>query len=259
MDLQLQGKSVIVTGGARGIGRACAEAFAREGARVAIFDWHAEALPEAEAAIRALGADVLTLKVDVSNAEAVDAAHEHVIKSFGGIDVGFNNAGIGSSFRAIEDTSEADWDRVLNVNLKGVWLCVRAQVRHMKPRNQGTIINTTSNVAFAGAPGATPYVAAKHGIVGITRTVALELAKTNVRINAIAPGAVRTSIASNTRREGDPAFVDPFPDAIIRKGLPIGRWGEPQEIADVVVWMASARARLALGETFVIDGGFLAQ
>jgi NAD(P)-dependent dehydrogenase (short-subunit alcohol dehydrogenase family) len=259
MDLELEGKSVIVTGGARGIGRACAEAFAREGARIAIFDVNAEALPEAEAAIRELGAEVLTHHVDVSNAEAVDVAHAHVIKTFGGIDVGFNNAGIGSAFKAIEDTTEADWDRVLNVNLKGIWLCVRAQVRHMKPRNQGSIICTTSNVAFAGAPGATPYVAAKHGIVGITRTVALELATTNVRINAIAPGAVRTSIGRTTGRTGAPAFVDPFPDALIRKGLPIGRWGEPQEIADVVVWMASPRARLALGETFVIDGGFLAQ
>lgn len=254
MDLELKDKSVVITGGARGIGFACAEAFAREGARLAIFDWNAEQLAEAEKALRALGAEVITREVDVSNAEAVDAAHAHVIETFGGIDVGFNNAGIGSPFRPVEETSEEDWDRVIAVNLKGIWLCVRAQVRHMRPRNQGSIINTTSNVAFAGAPGGVPYVASKHGIVGITRTVALELAQTGVRINAIAPGAIKTPLGKSTGK-----FVDPFPDALIRKGLPIGRFGEPSEIADAVLWLASPRSNLVLGETLVVDGGFLAQ
>jgi len=254
MDLELKDKAVLICGGARGIGRACAEAFAREGARIAIFDWDAEQLAEAEAAIRAIGVEVFTQQVDVSKAEAVDAAHTRVIETFGAIDVGFNNAGIGSAFRAIEDTTEEDWDRVIAVNLKGVFLCVRAQVRHMRQRNQGAIINTTSNVAFVGSPGGTPYVATKHGIVGITRSVALELATTGVRINAVAPGAVKTTIG---KRIG--TFVDPFPDAIIRKGLPIGRFGEPSEIADAVLWLASPRSSLALGETLVVDGGFLAQ
>jgi NAD(P)-dependent dehydrogenase (short-subunit alcohol dehydrogenase family) len=254
MDLELGGKAVVICGGARGIGFACAEAFAREGARVAIFDWNAELLAEAAAAIRKIGAEVLTQQVDVSNGEAVDAAHARVIETFGGIDVGFNNAGIGSPFRPIEETSEADWDKVIDVNLKGVWLCVRAQVRHMRPRNQGAIINTASNVAFVGSPGGVAYVASKHGIIGITRSVALELAKTRVRINAVAPGTVKTPLGKSRG-----AFVDPFPDAIIRKGLPIGRLGEPSEVADAVLWLASPRASLALGETLVIDGGFLAQ
>jgi NAD(P)-dependent dehydrogenase (short-subunit alcohol dehydrogenase family) len=124
----------------------------------------------------------------------------------------------------------------------------------MRPRNRGSIINTTSNVAFTGAPGFAAYVAAKHGIVGITRTVALELAKTGVRINAIAPGTVRTSLGGEIRK-----FVDPFADALIRKGLPIGRFGEPSEIADAVLWLASPRSSFALGSTLVIDGGFTAQ
>jgi NAD(P)-dependent dehydrogenase (short-subunit alcohol dehydrogenase family) len=253
MDLELNGKTVVICGGARGIGFACAEAFAREGARVAILDWNAELLADAEAAIRAMNAEVLTRQVDVSNAAAVDAAHTHVIETFGGIDVGFNNAGIGAPFRAIEDTAEADWDKVIDVNLKGVWLCVRAQVRHMRPRNQGVIINTASNVAFVGSPGAAAYVAAKHGVIGITRSVALELASTRVRINAVAPGVVKTPLGKSKG-----TFVDPFAEALIRKGLPIGRYGEPSEVADAVLWLASPRASLALGETLVIDGGFLA-
>ncbi len=256
MDLELGGKSVLITGGARGIGFACAEGFAREGARVAILDVSADELAEAQAKLRDMGAEVITREIDVSNAAAVDAAHAYVIETFGGIDVGFNNAGIPSRFKPIEDTTDEDWDSVLGVNLRGIFLCVRAQVRHMKPRGQGVIISTASNVAFAGAPGATPYVAAKHGIIGITRTVALELAKTGVRINAVAPGAVQSSIG---RKAGWGSFVDPYPDALIRQGLPIGRMGQPHEIADAVLWLASPRSSLALGETLVMDGGFLAQ
>jgi NAD(P)-dependent dehydrogenase (short-subunit alcohol dehydrogenase family) len=254
MDLELGGKVVVICGGARGIGRACAEAFAREGARLAIFDWNAENLAETETAIRALGAEVLVRQVDVSDAEAVEVGHAQVIEKLGGIDVALNNAAINSPLRAIEDTTELDWDRVISVNLKGVWLGVRAQVRHMKPRNQGVIINTTSNVAFAGSPGAVAYVAAKHGIVGITRSVALELATTRVRINSVAPGWVQTSLGKEAQ-----AFKDPFADAVIRKGLPIGRLGEPSEVADAVLWLASPRSSFALGSTLVVDGGFLAQ
>ena len=254
MDLELDGKVVVIAGGARGIGRACAEAFAREGARLAILDWDEGGLADAAAEIEALGADVVTRRVDVSDGPSVDAAHAHVIESFGGIDVGFNNAGIITASKAIEDTSEDDWDSVIGVNLKGIWLCVRAQVRHMRPRGRGVIINTASAASFVGAPGTTPYTAAKHGILGITRTVALELATTGVRINAIAPGTVDTPLNS-VLLDND----DPFADALVRKGQPIGRNGLPREIADAVLWLASERSTFVLGSTLVIDGGFTAQ
>lgn len=254
MDLGLQGKVVVIAGGASGIGRECAEAFAAEGARIAIFDWDAEALAETAAAIGARGAEVITEQVDVSDARSVDAAHARVIESLGGFDVGFNNAAIITPSKAIEDTSEDEWDRVVAVNLKGVWLCVRAQVRHMRPRGTGVIVNMASAAALVGAPGTTPYTAAKHGVLGITRTVALELATTGVRVNAVAPGTVDTKL--NTALF---ANEDPFAEALVRQGQPIGRNAHTSEIADAVLWLASERSTFVLGSTLVIDGGFTAQ
>lgn len=254
MDYELGGKSIAVCGGGTGIGRACAVAFAREGSRVAILDWNPEALADAERELREIGGDVLTIQADVSDGQSVDAAHAAVIDAFGGIDVGFNNAGIISPAKAVEDTSDEDWNRVIAVNLTGVFLCVRAQVRHMRPRGHGVIINTASAAALVGAPGTTPYTASKHAILGITRTVALELATTGVRVNAVAPGTVETPLNSVLFDN-----EDPFADALVRKGQPIGRNARPEEIADAVLWLASSRSTFVTGSTLVIDGGFTAQ
>ena len=254
MDFELGGKSVVVCGGATGIGRACAVAFAREGSRVAILDWNPGALAEAERELLEIGGDVLTIQADVSDGQSVDAAHAAVIDAFGGIDVGFNNAGIISPAKAVEDTSDEDWNRVIAVNLTGVFLCVRAQVRHMRPRGQGVIINTASAAALVGAPGTTPYTASKHAILGITRTVALELATTGVRVNAVAPGTVETPLNSVLFDN-----EDPFADALVRKGQPIGRNARPEEIADAVLWLAGSRSTFVTGSTLVIDGGYTAQ
>jgi NAD(P)-dependent dehydrogenase (short-subunit alcohol dehydrogenase family) len=254
MDLELGGKAVVVCGGATGIGRTCASAFGREGARVAILDWNADALAVAEDELRQEGVEVVTQVADVSNADAVEAGHARVIEAFGGIDIAFNNAGIISLSKAVEDTSEEDWDRVVGVNLKGVFLCMRAQVRHMRPRGAGVIVNTASAASFVGAPGTTPYTAAKHGVLGLTRTVALELATTGVRVNAVAPGTIATPL-TGVLFDND----DPFADALVRKGHPIGRNGRQDEIADAVLWLASPRSSFALGSTLIVDGGFTAQ
>jgi NAD(P)-dependent dehydrogenase (short-subunit alcohol dehydrogenase family) len=254
MDLELDGKAVVICGGATGIGRACADAFAAEGARLAILDWNERALDAAADELRRAGTEVITQHVDVSHGASVDAAHERVIEAFGGIDVGFNNAGIITPSKAIEDTTEDDWDSVLGVNLKGIWLCTRAQVRHMRPRGQGVIINTASTAGLVGAPGTTPYTASKHGVLGITRTVALELATSGVRINSIAPATVDTPLNS-VLFDND----DPFADALVRKGQPIGRNATPREIADAVLWLASARSTFVHGSTLVVDGAFTAQ
>lgn len=254
MDLELDGAAVVVCGGATGIGRSCAVAYAREGARVAILDWNVEALADAATELSTMGAEVMTEHVDVSNSASVEAAHARVIEAFGGIDIGFNNAGIITPSKAIEDTREEDWNKVIAVNLTGIWLCVRAQVRHMRPRGRGVIVNTASAAALVGAPGTTPYTASKHGILGITRTVALELATTGVRVNAIAPGTVETPLNSVLFDN-----EDPFANALVRKGQPIGRNARPDEIADAVLWLSSPRSTFVTGSTLVIDGGFTAQ
>ena len=253
MDLELDGKGVVVCGGATGIGRACAVAFARERARVAILDWNPDGSPRPRPSCGP-GRRGGRPGVDVSDSHSVDAAHAAVIDAFGGIDVGFNNAGIISPAKAIEDTSDEDWNRVIAVNLTGIFLCMRAQVRHMRPRGRGVIINTASAASLVGAPGTTPYTASKHGILGITRTAALELATTGVRVNAVAPGTVETPLNS-VLFDND----DPFADALVRKGQPIGRNARPDEIADAVLWLASPRSSFVTGSTLVIDGGFTAQ
>jgi NAD(P)-dependent dehydrogenase (short-subunit alcohol dehydrogenase family) len=254
MDLGLAGKTVVIGGGGSGIGRATALAFAREGAHVALLDWNREHLAETETELRGAGVKVLAIQADVSSASQVTAAHQQVVAELGRIDVGFNNAGIATPSQAIEDTSEADWDAVIAVNLKGVWLSTREQVRHMRPRRAGVIINTASAAALVGAPGMTPYTASKHGILGITRTVALEVATAGIRVNSIAPATVDTPL--NGVLFDHP---DPFKDAHIRQGQPVGRNARTAEIADAVLWLASDRSTFVTGSTLVVDGGFTAE
>jgi NAD(P)-dependent dehydrogenase (short-subunit alcohol dehydrogenase family) len=254
MDLGLAGKTVVIGGGGSGIGRATALAFAREGAHLALLDWNREHLADTEAELRGAGVRVLAIQADVSSADQVTAAHQQVVAELGRIDVGFNNAGIATHSQAIEDTSEADWDAVIAVNLKGVWLSTREQVRHMRPRRAGVIINTASAAALVGAPGMTPYTASKHGILGITRTVALEVATAGIRVNSIAPATVDTPL--NGVLFDHP---DPFKDAHIRQGQPAGRNARPAEIADAVLWLASDRSTFVTGSTLVVDGGFTAE
>jgi NAD(P)-dependent dehydrogenase (short-subunit alcohol dehydrogenase family) len=254
MDLGLAGKVVVISGGGSGIGRTTALAFAREGAHVALLDWNAGHLADAAAQLREAGGKVLAIQADVSSADQVAAAHQQVAEDFGRIDVGFNNAGIITPSKAIEDTDEADWDAVIAVNLKGIWLSTREQVRHMRPQRAGVIINTASAAALVGAPGTTPYTAAKHGILGITRTVALEVATAGIRVNSIAPATVDTPL--NGALFDHP---DPFKDAHIRQGQPVGRNARPAEIADAVLWLASDRSTFVTGSTLVVDGGFTAQ
>ena len=252
MDLGLDGKVVLVTGAASGIGRATANAFAREGATLALVDRDADGL---RAAREEIGGRATVHVVDVADRAAVDRAHDEVAATHGRIDVAFNNAGVIEPVGWLHDTPEESWDRVIAVNLKGVWLCMRAQLRHMFARRDGVIVNTSSAAGLVGAPGTSPYTTAKHGVIGLTRTAALEYATHGIRVNAVAPGTVQTPMNARFSRQAD----DPFADAPVRHGHPNGRLARPEEIADAVLFLASERSTFATGSTLVVDGGYTAQ
>ena len=255
MDLGLDGKVVLVTGAASGIGRATAKAFALERATLVLVDRDAEGLRAARDEIVAAGGRATTLALDVTDSAAVDRAHDEVAVEHGRIDVAFNNAGVIEPVAWLHDTPEDSWDRVIAVNLKGVWLCMRAQLRHMFARRDGVIVNTSSAAGLVGAPGTSPYTTAKHGVIGLTRTAALEYATHGIRVNAVAPGTVETPMMDEFSRQRD----DPFADAPVRHGHPNGRLARPEEIADAVLFLASERSTFATGSTLVVDGGYTAQ
>ena len=251
----LEGKTALVTGGGGGIGRATALAFAREGARVAVADYAAGAAAETVAQINAGGGQALTLTGDVTRAEVVKAMLDDTIVAFGRLDCAFNNAGIApyqvdASGKKTAEWSEDSFDRMIAVNLKSVWLCMKAEIiQFLHQGSGGAIVNTGSIAGLIGLVTSSAYVAAKHGVIGLTKTAALEYAEQNIRVNAVCPGFIKTRMTEDTmRRRGD---------AIISH-IPNGRMGAPEEIAEMVVWLCSERASYVTGAAYNVDGGWMA-
>ena len=252
MDFGLEGKVAVVTGGASGIGRATVEALAGCGARVTALDRNPDMLARLAAEVDG----VETGEVDVASAAGVDAAIDAIAERHGRLDVAVNNAGIVGRISWFHEADEADWDRVLDVNLKGVFLCMRAELRHMYAQRSGVIVNTSSGAGLRGGPGVGQYVAAKHGVIGLTRTAALEYASLGIRVNAIAPGTIETPMNDVFAEE---RVEDPFADAVVRQLHPQGRMGTPEEVAAGIVYLASDLATFATGTVLSVDGGFTAQ
>jgi NAD(P)-dependent dehydrogenase (short-subunit alcohol dehydrogenase family) len=253
MDLGLRGKVVVVTGGASGIGLAAVRAFAAEGARVTVLDRDAAALARLAADV----AGVATERVDVAVAAEVDAAYDGVVEREGRLDVAVNNAGTNQGLGWLHETDEIHWDTVVTVNLKGVWLCMRAELRHMYAQRAGVIVNTASTVSLVGGPGVAHYTASKFGVLGLTKTAALEYAPLGIRINAVAPGTVETPMGDRFAVE---RRADPFADALVRQPHPLNRTvARPEQIADAILFLAGDRSSFATGSTLVVDGGFTAQ
>jgi NAD(P)-dependent dehydrogenase (short-subunit alcohol dehydrogenase family) len=252
MTMELEGKVGLVTGGTSGIGRETAILFARAGAKVVVAGRRETEGQETVELIRAAGGEGLFVRTDVSKADEVDQLVQKTVEKFGRLDVAFNNAGIEGVLSPIVRQSEEDWDRTIAINLKGVWLCLKYEIRQMlKHGGPGAIVNMASVLGLVGSVGAAAYSASKHAVIGLTQTAALENAKSGIRINAVCPGFIETPMA-------DRIFRAPGAHKYILSCHPIGRLGRSAEIAESVVWMCSDRASFMTGQSLVLDGGFLA-
>ena len=255
MTRNLEGKSALVTGGASGIGRATALAFAREGARVAVADIMQDAAQRTVTEIEAIGGQALAIACDVTDDDAVKAMIAATVDAFGGLDCAFNNAGIApyqvnAGGQKIADVAPEAWRRLIDVNLTGVWLCLRHEVAQMRAQGSGgVIINTASILGLIGSATSSAYVAAKHGVVGLTKVAAADHAEDNIRVNAVCPGYIETPMTEETiRRRG----------GRIMARVPMARMGKAGEIAEAVVWLCSPKASFVSGVSWAVDGGYTA-
>ena len=247
------GKVALVTGASSGIGRAAALAFAREGAKVVAADVTIEGGEETVSLIKKTGGEAIFIKTDVANAAEVEAMVNAAVSTYGRLDCAYNNAGISGKSQSIVDTTEENWDRIIAINLKGVWLCMKYEIPVMLKNGGGAIVNTASGAGLIGVKRTGAYVASKHGVVGLTKTAALECAKNGIRVNAVCPGPIETPMLMKGA-ERIPQFV---PKMI--KAQPNGRLGQPEEIAEAAVWLCSDAASFVTGLAMPVDGGYLAQ
>ncbi len=252
MATGLEGKVGLVTGGTSGIGREAAVLFAKAGVKIAVAGRREREGEKTIELIHAAGGEGLFVKTDVSKASEVEALVQTVVERFGRLDLAFNNAGVEGVWAPLTQLTEEDFDRTINVNLKGVWLCLKYEIQQMlKQGAGGAIVNMASIMGLVGAAGSSVYSASKHGVIGLTQSAALENAKRKVRVNAVCPGFIETEMADRTLRV-------PTVHKYVLSCHPIGRLGNPTEIAEAVVWMCSDHASFMTGQTMVLDGGFLA-
>jgi NAD(P)-dependent dehydrogenase (short-subunit alcohol dehydrogenase family) len=251
MTGELNGKVALVTGGTSGIGRETAVLFAKSGAKVVVAGRRQAEGNETVEMMRDAGGDGLFVKADVSNAQEVEALVQKAAEKFGRLDIAFNNAGVEGVWSPLTQQTEEDFDRTINVNLKGVWLCLKYEIKQMLKQGGGAIVNMASTMGMVGAAGSSAYSASKHGVIGLTKSAALENAKRRIRVNAVCPGFIETPMADRTLRV-------PSVHKYVVGCHPIGRLGTSAEIAEAVVWMCSDRASFMTGQALVLDGGFLA-
>jgi NAD(P)-dependent dehydrogenase (short-subunit alcohol dehydrogenase family) len=253
MTGELEGKTVLVTGAGSGIGRESALAFAASRAQVMVSDVVVESSEETVAQIKAAGGEATFMRADVSQRADVEALIRQTVETYGRLDCAHNNAGIEGDMASTADCTEANWDRTIAINLKGVWLCMKYEIPQMLEQGGGVIVNTSSVAGLVGFLNLPAYVATKHGVAGLTRTAALEYAQQGIRVNAVCPGVIHTPMID--RIVGGDAEAEAQFTAL----EPVGRMGSPAEVAQAVVWLCSDAASFVTGIAMPVDGGFVAQ
>ena len=254
MNISFESKVALVTGAASGLGLATAKAFAESGASVVLADWNEKAVRSAADELTAKGHKVLAVRCDVSDDAQVEAMVEQTVAAFGRLDAAYNNAGVQNVVAETADAPREDFDRVTAINLRGVWSCMKFELHQMRKQGSGAVVNCSSIGGLVGGAGRGTYHAAKHGVIGLTRSAALEYAAKGIRINAICPGLVHTPMADQMMAAGQTEALN-----AMLKDVPIGRLGRPDEIADAVLWLCSPAASLVVGHSLVVDGGYTAR
>jgi len=254
MTGKFQGKVALVTGGSSGMGKATALAFAREGAKVVVAaDKNIKGGQETVQLIKKGGGEATFVKTDVSKAADVEALVNKTVEVYGRLDYAFNNAGISGSWLPLADCSEDDWDRTININLKGVWLCMKYELLWMLKRGGGVIVNTAAVSGLKAIPRNADYIASKFGLVGLTKSAALAYAKDGIRINVVCPGLINTPMTQNTMDK----ITQDLPIGRLKQMIPLRRLGTSEEIAEAVVWLCSDAASYVTGLAMNVDGGLL--
>src|SRR3974377_2042574 len=250
MTLLFENKVALITGAASGMGLAAAQAFAAEGAAVALADVNEAAARAAAEQLIAAGHKAIAVRCDVADEAQVKAMVEQTVSALGRLDAAFNNAGIQSPVAEVADASGEEFERVNGVNLRGVWNCMKYELLQMREQGSGAIVNNSSLGGIVGLPGRAAYHAGKHGVLGLTKSAALEYAAKGIRINAVCPGIIDTPMVAGMQATQADAMKE------MMKDVPIGRLGRAEEIADAVVWLCSPGATFVIGQALAVDGGY---
>lgn len=253
MNISFENKVALVTGAASGLGLATAKAFAESGADVVLADWNERAVNAAAGDLAAQGHKVLAVCCDVADDDQVESMVRQTIETFGSLDAAYNNAGIQNLLADTADSTRDDYDRVMAINLRGVWSCMKFELQQMRKQGSGAIVNCSSLGGLLGGAERGIYHAAKHGVLGFTKSSALEYAARGIRINAICPGMIHTPMTDQMIASGQGDVLE----AMLKKNVPMGRQGRPEEIADAVLWLCSSAASYITGQSLSVDGGFV--
>ncbi len=253
MNISFENKVALVTGAGSGLGLATAKAFAESGASVALADWNEKSVRSATEELTAKGHRALAIACDVSNDGQVEAMVHQTVMTFGRLDAAYNNAGIQNVLAETADSPRDDYDRVMAINLRGVWSCMKFELQQMRKQESGAIVNCSSLGGLIGGPRRGTYHAAKHGVIGFTKSAALEYATRGIRVNAVCPGIIQTPMSDKMIAEGQGEELN----AMLKTYVPMGRMGRPQEIADVVLWLCSSAASYVTGQSISVDGGYV--